>query len=272
MDPISRRACLAGSASVLAALGLTSVVARPARAATISPDAGADPDFPAQSAQLVREMVGASHGNEARVRELLKQAPRLANASWDWGFGDWETALGAASHVGNRSIASLLIDHGARPDLFTLAMLGHLDALRAAIEAAPGIERTKGPHGITLMRHARAGGEQAATVVEYLASLPGSDLPYESIPLDESARDRYLGNYRYGPGDTEIIEIRYQQKQAVLSLSRAGDSWRGLTHLGDHTFHPVGAPEVRVRFTLNSSIAAGLVITAPMPLAEASRI
>jgi hypothetical protein len=35
---------------------------------------------------------------------------QLARAAWDWGFGDWETALGAASHMGSRPI---------RPDQFT---------------------------------------------------------------------------------------------------------------------------------------------------------
>jgi hypothetical protein len=52
-------------------------------------------------------MVGASHGNLARVNELVLAHPALANAAWDWGFGDWETAIGAASHVGNKQIAAV---------------------------------------------------------------------------------------------------------------------------------------------------------------------
>ena len=35
--------------------------------------------------------------------------PALARASWDWGYGDWETPIDAASHVGNRAIAEFLI-------------------------------------------------------------------------------------------------------------------------------------------------------------------
>ena len=61
--------------------------------------------FPAHEPEVAREIVGVSHGNAARVRELLKGRPALANASWDWGYGDWESALGAASHVGNQEIA-----------------------------------------------------------------------------------------------------------------------------------------------------------------------
>ena len=56
-----------------------------------------------------------AHGNVRRVRELVEDRPSLAKASWDWGFGDWEDALGAASHMGNREIAEYLIGHGARP-------------------------------------------------------------------------------------------------------------------------------------------------------------
>jgi len=43
--------------------------------------------------------------------------------------------LGAASHMGRRDIAEILIEHGARSNLFTSTMLGHLEAVRAYIKA-----------------------------------------------------------------------------------------------------------------------------------------
>ena len=89
-----------------------------------------DEFFPSQTPALVKEMVGVSHGNVARVRELLQQHPELAKAAWDWGFGDWETALGAASHVGSRAIAELLLERGAPPTHFSAAMLGQLEVLK----------------------------------------------------------------------------------------------------------------------------------------------
>lgn len=52
---------------------------------------------PALEATLVQEFVGNAHGNFARVKEMLEQEPALVNATWDWGGGDFETALGAAS-------------------------------------------------------------------------------------------------------------------------------------------------------------------------------
>ena len=92
-----------------------------------------DPYFPSQAPKRVKETVAVSHGNLKRVRELIEARPALAKAAWDWGFGDWETALGAASHTGSRKIAELLIAHGARPDIFTFAMLGQFDVVKAYV-------------------------------------------------------------------------------------------------------------------------------------------
>jgi hypothetical protein len=127
----------------------------------------------ALQAELVREMVAKAHGDLARVRELLALEPRLVNAAWDWGGGDWETPLGAAAHTGRRDIAEALLDAGARIDLFAAAMLGKLDVVRATLEAFPEALRVAGPHGIPLIAHAKAGGDEAAAVAAYLEGLLG---------------------------------------------------------------------------------------------------
>src|SRR5687768_18409837 len=116
---------------------------------------------------LVQEFVGNSHGDLERVKELLAQEPALINASWDWGGGDWETGLGAAAHMGRRDIAVYLLEHGARLDLFAAAMLGHLDIVRATLETYPEALNGLGPHGIPLIAHAQAGGNEALRVYEY---------------------------------------------------------------------------------------------------------
>ena len=167
---------------------------------------------------MVREMVGAAHAKPDRVRELLRESPRLANASWDWGFGDWETALGAASHVGNPEIAEMLLAAGARADLFTHAMLGHIDVVRATIIAMPGIERVRGPHGLTLAHHARQG--EATAVIEYLKTLPGADIPYTNLPLTPEQQQPYLGIYRYGDGPTQTFEVLVQKSTGSLGIQR----------------------------------------------------
>lgn len=125
---------------------------------------------PALEAMLVQEFVGNAHGNFARVKELLEQEPALVNATWDWGGGDFETALGAASHMGNKQIANYLLEHGARLDIFAAAMLGKLEVVKAALDAYPEMVNTPGPHGIPLDVHAEAGGEDAKLVLEYLNS------------------------------------------------------------------------------------------------------
>ena len=122
--------------------------------------------------ELVCEFVGQAHGNLDRVRELLDQEPRLLNAAWDWGGGDWETALGAAAHMGRRDIAQYLLDRGARLDLFSAAMMGYVEIVRGVLAAQPSARHAPGPHGIPLEAHARAGGEAAA---EVLALLTGGE-------------------------------------------------------------------------------------------------
>ncbi|QYR21599.1 ankyrin repeat domain-containing protein [Paenibacillus sp. sptzw28] len=118
--------------------------------------------------ELVKEFVGNAHGDLDRVKTLLKEEPGLINAAWDWGGGDWETALGAAAHMGRKDIAQFLLDHGARIDLFAAAMLGKTDIVRAMLADNPGLKYIPGPHGIPLLNHAEAGGVDAAQVVELL--------------------------------------------------------------------------------------------------------
>jgi hypothetical protein len=122
-------------------------------------------------AELVEQFVAQAHVNLAQVKQLLAQEPALIHAAWDWGGGDWETGLGAAAHVGRRDIAVYLLDHGARMDLFAAAMLGKLEIVQAMLLDNPALIRAKGPHGIPLLTHAEAGGEEASEVLAYLQSL-----------------------------------------------------------------------------------------------------
>jgi hypothetical protein len=120
---------------------------------------------------LVKEFVGNAHGDLARVRELLNQEPGLVNAAWDWGGGDWETALGAAAHMGRKDIAIFLLSKGARMDLFAATMLGKIDIVRTMIADNPDLKNSCGPHGIPLINHAEAGSDGAISVLEYLKQL-----------------------------------------------------------------------------------------------------
>ena len=129
---LDRRTFLASGAAVAVGYGH--------RRGTRTPETD-DPyrGFPQQNPALVREVVGVSHGNFERVREMVDASPALAKAEIDWSFGDWESALGAASHTGNRDIAEYLIEKGARPTIFSATMLGQLKVVRAFVESSPGV-------------------------------------------------------------------------------------------------------------------------------------
>ena len=129
-----------------------------------------DPVPPIESG-LVKQFVIAGHGNLDKVKEMLAAQPALINATWDWGGGDFETALGGASHMGRPDIARYLLENNARMDLFAAAMLGRLDIIKAAAAAFPNIVRVPGPHKIPLIAHAEKGGADAAAVVAFLKTL-----------------------------------------------------------------------------------------------------
>jgi hypothetical protein len=203
--------------------------------------------FPSHDPDVAREMVAVSHGNVARVRELLSNRPALANASWDWGYGDWESALGAASHVGNHEIARLLLAAGARPTIFSAAMLGQVETVRAFVAASPGVQKTRGPHGLTLLSHARAGGAAAADVVKFLESVGDADPKYTNEPLTDGDKTAMSGVYAFGPEATERLTVAVGERGP--SIQRDGGAARGLLHLGARVFHPVGAEAVRISFS-----------------------
>lgn len=244
----------------MSALALPIVTAKAGNlAAAVTNDAGAksatepvasvsDPGelFPTQPPELAREMVLVSHFNLKRVKELVGARPSLAKATWDWGFGDWESALGAASHMGNRAIAEYLLANGAHPSLFSATMLGQLEVIKSFVAAQPGIQRTPGPHSISLLAHAKAGGESALPVYEYLKSLGDADAPQEAS-LSDRDRDAILGTYIFGSSPTEQVDVTFEKER--LTWTRKGTMGRWLFHLGDRVFYPSGASSVRIRFT-----------------------
>jgi len=129
---------------------------------------------PALSPELVKEFVIAGHGKLDRTKELLAQESGLLNAAWDWGGGDFETALGGAGHMGRKDIAEFLIRQGSRMDIFVATMLGRLDLVKAMLTAYPNLAQSKGPHGLTLLHHAQKGGEEAVLVLKYLETVGAS--------------------------------------------------------------------------------------------------
>jgi len=173
-----KRFLLGGGGAALGALLGRSLLAQPgvsSPAPTASPSAKDVPDFPEHDPQIerarVKRFVIAGHFNLEAVKEMLAADPNLINGTIDWGNGDFETALGGASHMGRRDIAEFLLEHNARLDIFAATMLGRLEIVKAAVTAFPNIVQVPGPHKIPLIKHAEKGGEGAREVLEFLRPL-----------------------------------------------------------------------------------------------------
>ena len=99
--------------------------------------------------EILDEFVGVSHGDLARVRELLQQYPQLVNAKAQWG----ETPIEAAAQVANKEIMKLLLDAGAPLDICTAAALGDVERVLSMMEENPDLKNATGAHGIPIMHY-----------------------------------------------------------------------------------------------------------------------
>jgi len=188
--PLSRRAfpaAVARGLTVAAATAADDPKAPPAEPARDYPAPKFTPQFrkPLLGKTLVQDFVVYCHFKDEleMVKKLLEKEPALLNATQDWGGGDWESGLGGASHMGNRAIAEFLLAKGARIDLFCAAMLGQLDVVKGVLTATPTLIDSKGPHGISLHAHAKAGGKEAEAVLDYLQSIKKVDLTPKPNPM-----------------------------------------------------------------------------------------
>lgn len=236
--------------------------------------------YPSMNDEIVSGIVGASHGNFDKVKQLVNARPELAGAAWDWGFGDWETALGAASHVGRRDIAEFLIANGARPDIFTYTMLGMLKSVQEIVETIPGIQTHGGPHGITLLQHAKnrledknissADVGNVKKVISYLESLGNADQKPKSLDVAEEEKKKYSGEYRFGAGENELFVVD-THRLGFVQIARKGSSPRKLNKIDENMFSPAGAPSVKIIFKLTAEKAVSLSVHEPEPLITALR-
>jgi hypothetical protein len=125
---------------------------------------------------MAQDFIIFAHSDLEMTKKLLEREPGLINASIDWGAGDWETALGGASHMGRKDIVEFLLSKGARIDLFCATMLGQLDAVKAFLTLEPALIDARGPHGFGLHFHAQVGGEKAKETLDYLQTVKTVEL------------------------------------------------------------------------------------------------
>lgn len=228
--------------------------------------------YPSIDDEIVSEVVGKSHFDLDRVKELVDKRTELARATWDWSFGDWESAIEAASHVGRRDIVDYLMSKGARPTMFTYAMLGGYNIVKSMIEMTPGIQKLQGPHGISLLQHAEVGlrmkdkmtSQQilnSEKLIDYLQMLgDAGGETYEK--LDEDQMPKYLGDYRYGDGENEGFSVKVNMRK-MLSLGKLGKFGGGLYPVGNNKFLYNGISSVYITFQVEDGIVKSLTINEP---------
>ncbi len=273
-DSISRRDWIRGGPAAGIATAFLTASPGESRADQPATKAVLWPGFPRQDLKHVREVVNAAHSDAAKVKELVKAHPALANAWWDWGFGDWESPLGAAAHTGQRGIAEFLLGQGARIDLFATAMLGMTDVVKALVAARPGVQRTLGPHGITLLAHAKAGGKSAADTLAYLESLGDANLGIKVTSLPAERKNLYVGKFASTEADVRL-EFRINkggQLVVDVQVAKAEPVPRFVHYLGGDEFFPAGVPSVRFKFSVTDGKAQSVTIREGEPILLAKRI
>ena len=82
--------------------------------------------------------------------------------------GDFEAAIEGAGHMGDKEIANYLLDAGSRVTLFVLCMLGKTDLVKPILEQYPKLVFAIGPHGFTMLHHAKMGGKEGEDLANYL--------------------------------------------------------------------------------------------------------
>jgi hypothetical protein len=123
---------------------------------------------PPYSASVVKEFVVAGHRDLSKVQTMLAEYPNLVHGKHDFGNGDFEEAIEGAGHVGNREIAEYLINAGSRVTLFVLTMLGQTALVKPVLEAYPKLVFANGPHGFTLLHHAKLAGKEGEELYNFL--------------------------------------------------------------------------------------------------------
>lgn len=180
-NPLSRRGFLAGGmATILSPLAFSQQKSGPSEAA-FTRDYPA-PDFkpswkkPQLNRTMVEDFIIYAHSDLEMTRKLLDREPMLVNGFMDWGAGDWESALGGASHMGRHDIVRFLLSRGARIDIFCATSLGLMDVVKTFMKLEPQLIDSRGPHGFNLHFHAQLAEKNSEKLLAYLQSVKKVEL------------------------------------------------------------------------------------------------
>jgi ankyrin repeat protein len=178
-------------------------------------------NLPELTQEYIQTFVMPAHGNLAKVKEMLLADPRLLDAMYEpWG----ETALGAASHVGNRPIAEYLLEQGAKLTIYTAAMLGTQDDVAAFLANDPDLINSGGAHNIPLMFHAALSGDLA--LMQFLAEKGNTQTADNALHIAANRGDTAMTQWLLDRGadvntknfqDMTPLQIAAAQEQAEVA-------------------------------------------------------
>jgi hypothetical protein len=130
------------------------------------------------------------------------------------------------------------------------------------------VQRNFGPHGISLLQHAKTGFEsgevnktKARQLVDYLQSLGDAD-GRKYLDLADAEKTKYLGDYKYGEGKADGFTIKLNMRK-LLSLGSLGKSGGSLHRVGENEFTYQGAPSVSIKFLVQNEKVISLTLDEP---------
>jgi len=122
-----------------------------------------------------------------------------------------------------------------------------------------------------LLNRAKLGGPQAASVVKYLESLGDADLPLKNEPIGAEDRAQLDGRYTFGDRPRDNFTVTTTPQGPAIERVGAPFS-RGILHVGDLAFYPVGAHQVRIRFEREGAKIVALAIHDPDLVVRARKL
>ncbi len=155
------------------------------------------------SSDQIKEFVIAGHGNFEKIKTMLGADPDLLEQKHPWGETDFESALQAASHVGNVSIAMYLLEKGAKLEITTSAVLGDLAAVKTFLDADSSLIQASGAHGISLLTHGVISSNPA--MVDFLIGAGATSGSSMALTIATDI------------GDTEIIKMLLESTEPDLA-------------------------------------------------------
>jgi ankyrin repeat protein len=96
------------------------------------------------------------HSDLETVKRKLAEKPELASA---FNADMYESALGAAGHMGRSDIAETLLAAGAQMELATAAMMGNRAVVKEALGRDTKLAKSGGAHNIPVAFHAAMSGD-----------------------------------------------------------------------------------------------------------------